>query len=236
MNKAITDNLPIHCSYPENVCEIEYRSKKELNGLIRIVEIPGVDICACCAPHVHTTGEIGIFKVLRFEKHKAGIRIFVACGKRALVDYQLKQNEVMKISSLLSLPPYEISGGVEKLLQEQINLKQTISKLSKQILMMKFEAFEKCENYFIIEEIDGSLLNEAVKILLTKVTHSAAIFCPNGDGYRFVIASKTNEANTILSKLKEQCALKGGGKPDMVQGSIAKITKEEITEIIKKIQ
>ena len=61
-NEAVARNLPVKITWPskEELMEIPYRSKKEIDGPIRIVEIPGYDICACCAPHVHNTGEIGI--------------------------------------------------------------------------------------------------------------------------------------------------------------------------------
>ena len=52
-NEAVARNLPVKITWPskEELMEIPYRSKKEIDGPIRIVEIPGYDICACCAPH-----------------------------------------------------------------------------------------------------------------------------------------------------------------------------------------
>ncbi len=235
VNKAITDNLPIICSYPENVSEIEYRSKKELDGAIRIVEIPGVDICACCAPHVHTTGEVGIFKILRYEKHKSGIRFYIACGKRALTDYQLKQNEIAKISAMVSLPPYEVSNGVQKLLDDMNDLRAQISKMKKQMIAAKLDTLANAPSIYLKEEMESNVQNEAVKMLLNKVDNNAGIFVTNGDGYRFMIASKSNDAVNVLNKIKEHHMVKGGGKPDMVQGTIPTLSEAELDTLLASL-
>ena len=71
-NEAVAKNLPVKITWPsrEELMEIPYRSKKEIDGPIRIVEIPGYDICACCAPHVHFTGEIGMIAGCRLVPSK----------------------------------------------------------------------------------------------------------------------------------------------------------------------
>lgn len=69
-NEAVRANLPVRTFYPspKELKHLEYRSKKELQGDVRIVEIPGVDRCACCAPHVSFTGEVGLIKILEAER------------------------------------------------------------------------------------------------------------------------------------------------------------------------
>lgn len=69
-NEVILNNKVIHCFYPEDADLYDYRSKKEINEAIRLVEIEGVDCCACCAPHVRSTSEIGMIKILKAMKHK----------------------------------------------------------------------------------------------------------------------------------------------------------------------
>ena len=68
VNEAIWRNLEIKVTFPskEELAKIKYRSKIEIEGQVRLVEIPGVDVCACCAPHVKFTGEIGIVRVVNF--------------------------------------------------------------------------------------------------------------------------------------------------------------------------
>ena len=64
-NEAVFKNIPIEVLYPskEELVKLAYRSKIEIEGQVRIVQIPGYDMCACCAPHVKRTGEIGLIKI-----------------------------------------------------------------------------------------------------------------------------------------------------------------------------
>ena len=83
VNRAIQASIPIDCRYPDNqeLAALDYRSKKELSGPVRIVTIPGFDICACCAPHVRSTSEIGLFKILSVTSYKGGVRISMLRGQ-----------------------------------------------------------------------------------------------------------------------------------------------------------
>ena len=100
-------NLEIRVEYPtrEELAALEYRSKKELAGQVRIVTVPGYDVCACCAPHVSRTGEIGLIKLVDAVNYKGGTRVTMVCGFRALEDYRMKEDNVREISRLLSAKP-----------------------------------------------------------------------------------------------------------------------------------
>ena len=88
VNQAITQDIDIKIEFPtEEVLEaMEYRSKKELHGVVRIVTIPGCDRCACCGTHVRRSGEIGMFKILDAYKHRGGTRVRFVAGERARRD------------------------------------------------------------------------------------------------------------------------------------------------------
>lgn len=63
VNELIWQDIPVLESYPskEELSLMDYRSKKELSGQVRLIEFPGGDVCACCGTHVITAGEIGFF-------------------------------------------------------------------------------------------------------------------------------------------------------------------------------
>ena len=94
--RAIFHNFPVNVLYPakEELHELDYRSKIEIEGQVRIIEIPGVDLCACCAPHVAYTGQIGLIKLVGMANYKGGERIHMLSGARALADYQRKHQSV----------------------------------------------------------------------------------------------------------------------------------------------
>ena len=99
-NEGVAKNLDILVDYPteEELDKITYRSKIEIEGQIRIVTIEGYDVCACCAPHVKKTGEIGLIKLTNVQNYKGGVRITMLCGFRALADYNEKETSVRKVS------------------------------------------------------------------------------------------------------------------------------------------
>ena len=88
-NQAVWKNIDIVVTYPskEELANMDYRSKIEIEGQVRIVTVPGYDVCACCAPHVKKTGEIGMLKLVNMVNYKGGERITMLCGVRALKDY-----------------------------------------------------------------------------------------------------------------------------------------------------
>ena len=101
-NEAVAKNFDIEILYPsqEELAEIVYRSKIEIEGQVRIVRFPGYDVCACCAPHMNKTGEIGLIKLLGLQNYKGGVRVSMLCGFRALADYNEKAEQVKSILDL----------------------------------------------------------------------------------------------------------------------------------------
>ena len=115
-NQVVYRNIPITVSYPsaEELAAMDYRSKKELSGRVRIVKVGDYDLCACCAPHVRLTGEIGLIKVIRFENYKGGVRLTILCGSRAVRDYQKKNDLVYQVAAGFSTKPENIESALEK--------------------------------------------------------------------------------------------------------------------------
>ena len=135
-NQKIWEDTQIKIIYPtaEELEKSTNRSKKELTGQVRIVEFPGVDICACCGTHVTHTGEIGMVKLVQMIHYKGGERITMLCGARALRDYDRKDENIKKISSLLCVKEYEAAEGTKKLKEEQTQWKGKVSQLSQKLV------------------------------------------------------------------------------------------------------
>ena len=54
----------------ETYDNLKHLTAVEIEGQVRIVTVPGYDVCACCAPHVKSTREVGLLKVLKVIKYK----------------------------------------------------------------------------------------------------------------------------------------------------------------------
>ena len=223
-NRAVREDLPVSCTFPEPEAlkSLEYRSKLELTENVRIVEIPGVDRCACCAPHVERTGEIGLIKVLDWERHRGGLRLSLACGMLALRDYRVKQENISAISQALSSKRHETAAAVERLLQEQQKSKERIAALSLELARYMAEDREETEGNICVFDsvLDEVALRELVNLLMEKCRGIAAAF--SGDdrrGYRYIMGSRELDMRSLAKELNSLIEGRGGGKARMIQGS-----------------
>ena len=225
-NEAVRDNLPVLCSFPEGetLQALEYRSKLDLTENVRIVEIPGIDRCACCAPHVERTGEIGLIKILDAERHRGGVRLSLCCGMLALKDYRVKQENIAAISQALSAKRHETAGAVTRLLAEQQKGKERIAALSMELARLKAENCPVTEgNLCVFDDVlDEVALRELVNLLMEKCGGIAAAFSGSDEtGYRYIMGSRRVDLRRCAKEINRQIDGRGGGKPQMIQGSAA---------------
>ncbi len=224
-NRAVVKNLDIIAEYPERelLRTMEYRSKIEIEGQVRIVTIPGYDVCACCAPHVRKTGEIGMIKLVAMQNYKGGVRISMRCGFRALADYCGKEASVHAISNALSAKEDKITEAVERLKDENFRLNGTITALQRKVFAYQAAEIEQGKNRVILfeEGLDGGAMRELCNTVLERAVGVCAVCCGNDkEGYKYVIGSRQLDVREIAKDLNRQFAGRGGGKPDMVQGSL----------------
>lgn len=222
-NKAVWDNKEILVTFPtdDELKSINYRSKIEIEGQTRLVEIPGVDICACCAPHVKMTGEIGIIEVVAFEKYKGGTRVSILCGERALCDIRHKLEENHKVSVLTSSKQTETSFFVEKLKADKEKSDYENVGLKKELLTLKSEAVKAAEKIIIFDEkLESKLLQDFAISIMGKAEKFAACFCGENSSYRYCLASSNVDLRELGKSLNATFSGRGGGKPEMIQGSL----------------
>lgn len=223
-NEAVAKNLPVQVLYPmdEDLSKISYRSKIEIEGQVRIVVIDGYDVCACCAPHVKQTGEIGLIKLVGMQNYKGGVRISMLCGFRALEDYYQKEKNNREIAVMLSAKEYETAVEVERLQEELAMKKAKIAELERKFLEQKVETLDISSAIVcLFEETDPVMTRELVNLLLKKGAKMAAVFSGNErEGYRYVLGSRSLDVRENGKLLNEAFHGRGGGKPEMVQGTV----------------
>ena len=236
-NEAVAANVEIQVLYPtkEELKDIAYRSKMEIEGQVRIVRIPGWDTCACCAPHVTATGEIGIIKLTGAIKYKGGMRVSMLCGFRALEDYNRKEESVIAISRKLSAKPETIVEAVERLEKEIQAGKEKIIRLQEQYIKGILAGVKPEDTCVLLfeEELDPAAMRSFVNDAMEITTGICGVFIGNEEeGYRYVLGSKEQNINAIAKEMNQAFNGRGGGKPPMVQGSL-KAAKENIEEFLK---
>ena len=205
-NEAVRDNRTVTARFPgpEELRTIDYRSKLELTHDVRIVTIEGVDWCACCAPHVKKTGEIGAVKILDAQRHRGGIRLSLVCGMDALDDYRAVQDCNTAVSVQLSAKRRETPGAVERLLKERDDYKERCAALSMELVKYRAESHDFTEGNICVFDnvLDEVALRELVNMLMEKCTGIAAAFSGDDEnGYRYIIGSSSADFGKITSEI-----------------------------------
>ncbi|MBQ3500953.1 MAG: hypothetical protein IJA70_05985 [Oscillospiraceae bacterium] len=235
-NNAVFENAPFEISYPseEELEVLPYRSKKKLSGKIRIVTVPGYDICACCGTHVRTAGEIGIIKVTSFQNYKGGTRLFMLCGKRAFLDYQSKNRDVVKVTNSLSVKPNELCLAVKRLENEITEHKIYEAGLKKELFSLKAERLGTGEKICVFES--GMTPDELRRFCLTLSENFriAAVFNGTDGDYKYAVSSKSENCTPIAKEINSKFSGRGGGKPELVQGSCSG-NRAEIEEFFNNL-
>lgn len=223
-NEAIWRNTPLEITYPskEELAALEYRSKKELEGQVRIVRAGEYDCCACCGTHVKLAGEIGQIKIIGAQNYKGGTRLELLCGKRALQDFRRKANAAEEAGKLLSVPAVQVDSSVKSLLAERDSLIQTLQQLKWKYFTEKAEQVEDdVENIlFFGDDLNSKDMTHFADLLLKKGAKRTVVFSKAGDGFAFVLLSAEKDARDFTEEMKELFGCKGGGKPDAVQGRV----------------
>ena len=238
-NGMIWENLEISAVYPEKdeLDAMEYRSKKELTGAVRIVSIPGGDVCACCGTHVERTGEIGLVKFLSMIHYKGGVRISLLCGKRAVEDYERKRDQVQKISVLLSARPGEISRAVEKLKDEEAKLQEKLVAAYDKLIASEVRDIKEGDgDIFILEpDFEAIQLRHLVNRLLEEKKGKTVLALGGAaeGSLLYVLGSRDGDMRRLSRELNGLLNGRGGGSAQMAQGTFF-ATKDQLQAILKE--
>lgn len=229
-NEIVYKNYDINVQYPsaEKLKCMDYRSKKELTGDVRIVTVPCADICACCGTHVKSTGEIGVIKLSAPAKYKGGVRLEILSGRKALLDYERKTEINLKLSQLFSAKPMEVFEAAQSRINEIEQLKLKIKELQSEI----FEGIaEGCKNedtpLFLSKQLDANELRELCLALIKKREGVVMVVSPSQKGpSRFSLAAKSEDLRSAGENMLKELNGRGGGSPNMIQGVIGSSVKE----------
>ena len=224
VNRYLWEDHPIVITFPtpEELPHVEYRSKKELTGRVRIVSFPGADTCACCGTHVSSSGQVGLVKLLSVQKFRDGVRIELVCGGRALgyLSRALEQNR--QVSNLLSAKLFETAAAVQRMMEENERLKSRIMTMEDNRFAALARQYTGAGDVLLFED---DLSPDGLRRLCDAVLHTCGGRCTcfsgmDGQGYKYAIGLPDGDLRTFTKEMNQTLSGRGGGKPNFVQGSV----------------
>lgn len=223
-NRYIQENHPIDIQFHRGaeLDAIDYRSKKPLEGDVRIVAFPGADCCACCGTHVLRSGQVGLVKFLSVQKFRDGVRIELLCGQRAL-DYLSRTWEQAKtIGQHLSVKPVDAAAAVERLEGELSALKMRCSGLEETVFAGIAAEQAGKGNVLLFQP---PMKPDSVRKLADAVSKAcgglAAVFAGEGSHYAYALdRADGQDISAAVKALNGALHGRGGGRNGFAQGSV----------------
>lgn len=248
-NKVIQSNFKLKSYYvqDEQLSRLPIRKDTPIEDEnIRIVEIDNIDYSICCGTHVSNTGEIGLIKIRKWEKYKGNTRIEFVCGSRALKDYSWKNTHIKEIGKLLSSKDRDVLDRVTHLYSSKETLEKENRYLREELFNIKGELYlkesssENNINYIIKEfkDIDIKEVNIIAANLNRSEENLIQIYSVlNKEIGRFIICrSKDLDINLkeIFNKVSNRIIIKGGGSPQMIQGTSALSVLDKVMDVFER--
>ena len=223
-NEVIWSDRAVEVTYPDaDALEaLDYRSKKELTGQVRIVTFPEADCCACCGTHVLRAGQVGLVKVLSCQKFREGVRIEILCGQRALSNLGKTYDQAKAIGQKLSVKPQDTLAAVERLEAELSTAKYRMAELETAV----FEAIAReNEGKGDVVLFQSPMRGDSVRRLADAVAHAsgglACVFAGEDGQYSYaMVQADAEDISALVKEMNTTLNGRGGGRNGFAQGSV----------------
>lgn len=225
-NQMIWQDVPVQAQWyqPHQLASQTYRSKKALEGPVRLVTVPQADCCACCGTHVQRTGQVGLIKIIQWQNYKCGVRLFVVCGVRAYREVCSQQEQAVAIRRMLSVTPQQLAQGVERQQQELEAARFRAGQLEQQLFQVLSQQVQPGQAPVLIQpDLAPQSLQRLCAALTQRTQGLCAVFSPLPQGgalYALACADAQADLRPLCRELNQAFEGRGGGKPGFVQGSI----------------
>lgn len=223
-NEVIWADVPAEIAYPSpaELEALDYRSKKELTGQVRIVTFPEADCCACCGTHVLRAGQVGLIKVLSCQKFREGVRMEILCGQRALAYLGHVYDQARSVGQRLSVKPDGILPAVERLEADQTALKAREAAMEDQLFRRIAAEHAGAENALVFQP---ALRPDSVRRLADALGHQCggltAVFAGEDRHFNYaLLRSDGADISALVKAMNTALHGRGGGRSGFAQGSV----------------
>ena len=229
-NQYIWENHPFAVTYPtaEELKTLDYRSKKELTGQVRIASVPGAETCACCGTHVNQSGEVGLVKFLSCQKFRSGVRLELLCGPRALDLLSCNWEQNHAIGQALSVKGEKTFAAVQRLQAELAETKLRAAALEEESFRRTAEEYTgQGDVLLIVPPLQGDGVRRLCDAVSKTASGRCAVFSGEEDNYKYAIIHTGQDLRQLVKDMNAALNGRGGGRDGFAQGS-AQTTEEQI--------
>lgn len=248
VNSLIYSQIPVETEWvtQNQAAEMKLRKEPAVEGDIRLVKIADIDINACGGTHVQNTGQLGLLKIIRTEKAKAGTRVYFLCGHRAMQHFQLLQSVADQLTKSLNAPAADLAEAAAAVLGDRKEKEKQLKKLALEVMKLEAESLEPDGN-IMIRNYSGRPIKEVQQLAKLAIENHPFLYLlfvvPEEESIRFICAKGKNASGDMKKVLGEIVEAKGGkvgGTESLAQGGGPLNDKLEVfsdafQHIIKKI-
>ena len=232
-NEAVWADIPVNCYVPspEELPGVIYRTKRKLPWPVRIVEIPGIDSCACCGIHTKSTAQVGLIYIFSCVKFHQGVRLEMACGKRALERLHKICLQNKQVSQILSARPLETGAAAQQIKDTLAAERYRAAGLESKVFDAIAQGYAGEKTAFCFEE---NLEPAGVRQLAEKiagVAGLAGVFSLKDGKYNLCLAGEADRVKALGAALSQNLGARGGGKPGFWQGSVNATQEQLLAEL-----
>ncbi len=223
-NAAVRANAPVRAWYPgpAELAGLPYRSKKELAGPVRLVDAGGADLCACCGTHLARTGQVGQIKILSAQHYKGGVRLAVVCGGRAQAAVAEAWADAEATGALLSAGPGRLAPAARRAQEAAAETKQRLVALQRALAgALAAAAVPGAPFAAYCEGADADGLRRLCLAVAARTGALCAVFAPGGRGLAYALTAPGQDVRAVAAALNAAFDGRGGGSPEVCQGSLA---------------
>jgi alanyl-tRNA synthetase len=233
-NEVIFDDRQVTVRYgtAEKLAQLGVRKEVDRTGILRAIEIEGVDLQPCGGTHVHRTSQIGVTLVRRCSKIRGDWRVEFVCGRRtervARADAKLLRGVAEKLGSsnedvveaaARAVSERDTHFKSARAAMERLAMAEATLTLQKEAagagglrLVARLFAYEGDAEYL-----------GAYATALAKAERTVALLGRTPCGHLFFAQhpSAGKDMNALLKQVAEEFGAKGGGTKDFARGRLS---------------
>jgi alanyl-tRNA synthetase len=215
-------NIERHWVDDEGVKRFALRKPPKQTERIRIVEIPDWDVSACGGTHTRRTGEVGVIKIVRWERVRANLRFEFLCGGRALSDYAWRTESLLESAKRRTLADRDLIAHLERAADERDALQKQVRELNERLAIV--EATESVGSPpRPVAELRASWSRENARTFALKCLEVGApwVIAAGSTPAPVLVCGRAKsggpDLRALVPELLAETGGKGGGSPDLVQ-------------------